>query len=254
MEITSTTNNLIKQIAKLKLKKYRDEFNEFLIEGFKAIEGAKNSDIIFKHVFVLSKSINKYEFLKTELTIVSEDVMKKLSSTDTPPDAIAIGEQKRYNIDILKTCKNVALLENIKDTGNLGTIIRSAAAFSIDAIILYGETVDLYNPKVVRSTVGNMWKVPVIQINNIEILKKYFNDYSRIATLPKNEATIYLKDFSPQNKSLIMLGAEAEGLSSELINFSNEKVTIEMSNSVESLNLSVSASIIFYEFMIKKSS
>ncbi len=250
MEITSTTNNLIKQTAKLKLKKYRDEFNEFLIEGFKAIEGAKSADIKFKHVFVLSKSIKKYEFLKTELVIVSEDVMKKLSSTDTPPDAIAVGEQKKYNPNILKSCKNVALLENIKDTGNLGTIIRSAAAFSIDAIVLYGETVDLYNPKVVRSTVGNMWKVPVIQINDFEILKTYFNDYSRIATLPKSEDTVYLKDFKPNKKSLIMLGAEAEGLSPELINFATEKVTIEMSNNVESLNLSVSASVIFYELMI----
>ena len=251
MEITSTTNNLIKQTAKLKLKKYRDEYNEFLIEGFKAIEGAKNSDIKFSHVFVLAKSQNKYQFLKEELVIVSEDVMKKLSSTDTPPDAIAVGKQKKYNTDILKSCNNVALLENIKDTGNLGTTIRSAAAFSVDAIVLYGETVDLYNPKVVRSTVGNMWKIPVIQINNFKILTNYFEDYSRIATLPKSENTVYLKDFTPKKKTLIMLGAEAEGLSTELIDFSTDKVTIEMSNNVESLNLSVSASVIFYEFMLK---
>lgn len=251
MEIKSTTNNLIKQTAKLKLKKYRDEFNEFLIEGFKAIEGAKNADIKFKKIFVLAKNIKKYEFLKEELVIVSEDVMKKLSSTDTPPDAIAVGEQKKYNIDTLKNCKNVALLENIKDTGNLGTIIRSAAAFSVDAIVLYGETVDLYNQKVVRATVGNMWKVPVLQINDFEILKNIFKDYSKVATLPKSKNTIYLKDFKPQNKTLIMLGSEAEGLSPELINFSTDKVTIEMSNSVESLNLSVSASVIFYELMIK---
>lgn len=250
MEITSVNNETIKEVAKLQQKKYRDDSKKFLLEGLKAIEEAFNADIEIEQIFVLKEKAFHYSFLEEKIVYVTEPVLKKLSTTDSAPDAVAIGKQKIYDISCLKNAKRIALFENIKDLGNLGTILRTATAFSLDGIILYGNTVDLYNPKCVRASVGNLWKTPVIQLKDFSNLQEYFKDYTRIATLPKSEDSIYLKDFKPQDKILVMFGAEADGLSQELINFATDKVTIEMDNKVESLNLSMSAGIIFYKLFL----
>lgn len=250
MEITSVNNETIKEIAKLQQKKTREATGKFLIEGLKAIEEAYNADIEIEQVFVQKEKAFHYDFLEEHIVYVTEPVLKKLATTDSVPDAVAVGIQKKYDIELLNNVKRVALFENIKDLGNLGTILRTATAFSLDAIILYGNTVDLYNPKCVRASVGNLWKTPVFQIKDLDILKKYFNDFTRIATLPKSDDSTYLKDFLPQDKTLVMFGAEADGLSEELIKYSTDKVTIEMDNKVESLNLSMSAGIIFYKLFL----
>ena len=250
MEITSVNNETIKEVAKLQQKKYRDDSKKFLLEGLKAIEEAFNADIEIEQIFVLKEKAFHYSFLEEKIGYVTEPVLKKLSTTDSAPDAVAVGKQKIYDISCLKNAKRIALFENIKDLGNLGTILRTATAFSLDGIILYGNTVDLYNPKCVRASVGNLWKTPVIQLKDFSNLQEYFKDYTRIATLPKSEDSIYLKDFKPQDKILVMFGAEADGLSQELINFATDKVTIEMDNKVESLNLSMSAGIIFYKLFL----
>ena len=137
------------------------------------------------------------------------------------------------------------MLENIKDAGNLGTIIRTAKALNFDAIILYGETVDLYNPKTVRSAVGNLWKLPIIHINDFTTLNDNFKNYEKVATLPN--ANYKLNDYKPNYPLLLMFGSEADGLSEELKTFSNQSLTIEMNKEVESLNLSISAAIIMYK-------
>ena len=138
------------------------------------------------------------------------------------------------------------MLEDIKDAGNLGTILRTACAFNVDAVVLYGDTVDLYNPKCVRSSVGNLWKIPVFEMNDLSV----FEDYERVATLPKSNNTIWLRDYAPQEKVLIMFGTESSGLSQKLKDFATKNVTIEMSDKVESLNLSISAGVILYKISI----
>ena len=143
------------------------------------------------------------------------------------------------------------MLENIRDLGNLGTIIRTAVAFGIDSVVLYGETVDLYNPKVVRSAVGNLWKINIVQMKTVEELKKYFSDYDCYGTLPKAENSKYLSDTKFTNeKNVIMFGSEADGLSEELKEFATDNITIEMMGNVESLNLSVSAGVVMYNLSL----
>ena len=139
------------------------------------------------------------------------------------------------------------MLEGLQDPGNMGTILRTAAAFNIHAVILYGETVDLYNPKCVRSTVGCLWKTPVFKINEFDELKNIFTHFERVATLPKGNNVINLSEYTPIEKTLVMFGSEADGLSQELKDFATKNITIEMAPNVESLNLSVSASIIMYK-------
>ena len=141
-------------------------------------------------------------------------------------------------------------LENTKDLGNLGTIIRTSVAFGADAIVLYGESVDIYNPKCVRSSVGQLWKIPIIEIKDFDELAEIFDKFERIATLPRSNNL--LKTFKPNLPTLVMFGSEADGLSDDLIKFSTKSVKIEMATTVESLNLATSAAVILYEIFIRE--
>lgn len=240
MKITSVNNELVKETAKLLQRKYRKE--NFLLEGIKCIEEAIEYGLEIEHLFVLEGSA---EFSDIENRIeTTEAILSKISSTDSAPKAVAVAKKpaKKWSDNY----KKVVLLEDIKDAGNLGTILRTACAFNIDAIVLYGDTVDLYNPKCVRSSVGNLWKIPVFEMNDLSI----FNDYERVATLPKSDNTVWLKDYIPQEKVLVMFGTESSGLSQKLKDFATKNVTIEMSDKVESLNLSISAGIILYKMCI----
>lgn len=246
-EITSVNNNLVKETVKLQQKKYRDKENKFLLEGFKCIEEAFNAGIEIEYAFVSDEK--KYEFLADKVILTTEPVLKKISTTDTAPDAVAVAFKKNYTVDNLSGAKKVVLLENIKDLGNLGTILRTSTAFGADAVVLYGkECADVYNPKCVRSSVGNLWKIPVVYIEDFICLQAVFNSYERIATLPRSKN--YLKSFKVNNPVLIMFGSEADGLSDELINFATKDVKIEMASSVESLNLSVSCAVVLYKLFL----
>ncbi len=244
MEITSVNNEIIKENAKLLQKKYRNQTGKFVLEGLKAIQEAFNSGIELERVFVEKSHLYEFNFLNCEIIGVNTAVLNKLSETDTAPYAVGIGVQKKFSYDIIKSLNKVILLEDIKDLGNLGTIIRSAVAFGVDGIILYGQCADMYNPKCVRSSVGNLWKIPIFYIKNFEDLKEYFSSFSRVATLPR--ANKLLKNYKPEFPLLLMFGSEADGLSQELIDFSTDSLKIEMSSNVESLNLSVSVSVIMY--------
>lgn len=245
-KITSVDNIAVKNAAKLQQKKYRNEEHKFLLEGFKTIQEAFLSGIEIEQVFVLEEKTEKYSFLKSKIISTTEPILKKISSTDTAPEAVAVAKQKIFTLNDIKSAKKIILLENIKDLGNLGTILRTAKAFSQDAVVLFGNTVDLYNPKCVRSSVGNLWKIPVIQVKDLKSLKEFFKDFERIATLPKSSDSNCLKDFAVKTPYLTMFGSESEGLSKELIDFATKKVTIEMNKEVESINLSVSVGIILY--------
>lgn len=242
--ITSINNELVKETVKLQQKKYRDKENKFLLEGFKSIEEAFNAGVEIDYVFTTDEK--KYSFLGDKVILTTEPVLKKVSTTDSAPDAVGVAVKKVYTLEDLKDAKKVVLLENIKDLGNLGTILRTSTAFGADAVVLYGkECADLYNPKCVRSTVGNLWKIPVVYMESgLEVFEKF----ERVATLPR--ATQYLKDFSIKEPVLVMFGSEADGLSDELINFATKEVKIEMASTVESLNLSVSCAVVLYELFL----
>jgi len=112
---------------------------------------------------------------------------------------------------------------------------------------LYGDCADIYNPKCVRSSVGNLWKIPFIYVKDLDILEKIFGDWQRTATLPLSNNL--LKDYKPSEKTLLMFGSEADGLSQELKDFSTDDVKIEMNKGVESLNLAVSCAVVTYKVM-----
>lgn len=249
MEITSVNNDLVKECSKLLQKKYRNSTSKFILEGYKAIKEAYDAGIELETVFVDKSKTGDFGFIENYI-ITNEAVLKKLSSTESAPCAVAIGVQKKYNSEILRNLKKVVLLENIKDAGNFGTIIRSAVAFGVDAVVLYGDCIDIYNPKCVRSSVGNLWKLPIVHLTSFEELQGAFSDFTRVATLPK--AVNLLGNYQVNLPALIMFGSEADGLSKELIEFSNDSLKIEMAKTVESLNLASSFSIIAYNLFVCK--
>ena len=247
-KITSVNNDLVKETVKLQQRKYRDESGLFLLEGEKCIEEAIEYGIKLKHIFA-AEGCNK--FSEYNPTKVTEAVISKISTTTSAPKYVAVGHQLKREWN--NKFKRIVLLEDIKDAGNLGTIIRTSCAFGVDGIIMYGDTVDLYNPKCVRASVGNLWKIPVFSIKNFSELKKLTKDFMPVSTLPKSDDTTFLNNFSPEEKLLLMFGTESCGLSDELKELAQKNgraVTIEMNDSVESLNLSISVGVILYKLFV----
>lgn len=250
-EITSLNNELIKSVAKLSQKKYRDESGLFLIEGEKGVEEASKSNLKLRDIFINKnneKLIKKYE--KYPTTLVNDKILEKITDAKTAPDIVATAQKLENKIENIPNKNSaVLLLENIKDAGNLGTAIRTAAAFNIDGIVLLGDTVDIYSPKVVRSSVGYLWKTPIYKADNLNEIRSYFKNHTFYATSVDNSLDLKtLKDAAIKTPCIIMFGSEAFGLSKEAMKNSDVYVTIPIKGDVESLNLSISIGIVLYEF------
>lgn len=248
MEITSTTNTLVKEVAKLAQKKYRNETKLFLIEGQKAVEEAFALNLEFKHIFILKGKIQKYPQFKDAI-LTNEAVLKKISTTETAPEIIAVAKQLEFRLKDISSKNKIVLLENIKDSGNLGTIFRTCTALGVEGIILAGDTVDVYNPKTVRSAVGNLFKIPFISVENTEKIKQIFSEHEILATVVPQEDAHNIIGLKLSHKTIIMFGSEATGLSNEAIKLADKKITIPISSEVESLNLSTAATICIWELL-----
>lgn len=245
-QITSLSNQQIKEAVKLHQKKYRTRTGLFILEGYKAIYEAHNSGVEITTIYTTEKNVSKFDFLKEKTITVSEPVLEKLSTTESFPEAVAIGVQRIFEFESILGLKKIALLENIKDAGNLGTIIRSAAAFGIEAIVLANDTIDIYNPKVVRSAVGALFKIPVLKINDLNSFSKAFCRHNFIATVVNKKDISDPCSIDYKKPFVIFLGSEADGLTPEALEFCSIKTTIPITNKAESLNLSAAASIMFF--------
>ena len=236
-EIMSLQNNKIKELNKLNEKKYRDESNLFLVEGMHLVQEA-----YIKNQLVEILVTDKYQGnLDIKTTLISEEVMKKLSNMVSPSEII--GVCKKFNP--LSYGNRLLLLDGVQDPGNLGTIIRSGVSFNIDTIVLGNNTVDLYNDKVIRSSEG--------MIFHIDVIRRDLKDF--IQELKQNNYTIYttnvdggipIRDVAFARKCAIIIGQEGKGVS-DIKDEADLSLYIPMNKKCESLNASVAASIIMYE-------
>ncbi len=247
--INTISNNKIKEITKLHLKKYRDETGLFIVEGLKAVEELINEKIEIINIYALKDTdISKINF---PVTIIDENIIKKISTTNSPCEILTVAKQKKYSVEELKNKNKLILLDSISDPGNLGTIIRSSSAFGVEGLILFGNSTELYSPKVIRSTAGNFFKVPVVEIKDLNTLKQLSKGYTLIGTTLSKENNITFEECKKLNKYIIMFGSEAKGLSKGLSILADKNIKLNMKNNVESLNLAVCASIILYELFNK---
>ena len=238
MLITSVNNDKIKELVKLKDKKYRDLNNMFFIEGKDLCDIAYERGLL-RQIYILDGYDNIYDGIP--YTYVSHDVMKKISD---------MGSVSEYYGVCSKIVENdigdrLLVLDDIQDPpGNLGTIIRSAVAFNFDTIVLSRNTVDLYNPKVVRSTKGMLFNINII-VRDIVTFLNELDDYVIYGTDVVNGVNI--KDETIPEKLAIVIGNEGKGISEDVRECCHKFLYIGMNNKCESLNAGVSASILMYE-------
>ena len=237
MLITSVNNEKIKELVKLHDKKYRDKLDVFFIEGIDLCNMAYQSGLL-REVYILDGAKNLYDGVP--YTYVSVDVMKKISDLESVSDYFGVCS-KKVEADI---GNRLLVLDDIQDPGNLGTIIRSALAFNFDTIVISRGTVDLYNPKVVRSTKGMLFNINVI-VRDIPSFLKELEDYTIYGT--DVIGGIDVKDEEIPDKVAIVIGNEGKGISDDVRACCHKFLYLKMNPECESLNASVAASIIMYE-------
>lgn len=239
MLITSINNKHIKQLSKLKNKKERDITNTFLVETKHLVIEAYKKNLIKE--LILEK--DEIYPLDVETTYVTEEVMKKLASTKTAPKVMAVVNKKEEDKNL---GEKILILDNIQDPGNLGAIIRSATAFNIDTIILSNKTVDLYNPKTIRSSQGMIFNINIIRKDTQKIIPELKEKgYKIIGTKVTNGKDV--RDAKIYSHFALIIGNEGQGLSEEVDELCDEYLYIKMNENCESLNASVAASILMYE-------
>ena len=298
--INSKDNRIIKEIRKLKEKKYRDEENLYIVEGVKLVEEAIDNKMKIKKI-VLSedclgyevsedflqkiynfcgersneiekeeekeiKEENKKEKIKKEnkngnekekeeknlenkidLILTNASIFSTISDVKTPQGVLAIIEKNTYNFKVIDFNQDLILaLDGVQDPGNLGTILRTADSCGLNQIIISDDTADPYNPKVVRSTMGAIYRVKIIRVENLkETLQKIKEkDFQIMVTTLDSKDSIYNTSL---DKKVLVMGNEANGVSKEVIDISDNKVIIPMLGKTESLNVSVATAVVLYE-------
>jgi len=245
-------NNTIKHINKLQQKKYRKEYQEFIIEGIKGIQEALDSD---SEISILIIEGNKREDKGFEDIIKkaqSKDIhvefcttvdIKKIKTTDTFPGILAVVSQDDYSLDDILN-DSIICLDGIKDPGNMGTIIRTMDWFGINSIVLSEDCVDPYNEKVVRSSMGSIFRAKIFQSNDLITtlgnLKKK-NEYSLTGLVMKGDSITKL---SRKEKTVYIFGSESHGISEDIEKILDKKYTIPGTGKAESLNVGVSVGIL----------
>lgn len=245
--IASKNNEKIKLLRKLRLKKYREKHNKFFVENLNIIKdaGAGFESLIAtksfaeKHARDLGPIIERG---KGEYFIIADSLNKTFSELETPSGIVAIFERRKEKIDYSSP---VIYLNNINDPGNLGTILRSAFAFGFNNIILDETCADLYNAKTINAAKDSIFKLDIARDENLKIFKEMKKKMKIFSARLKGGENI--ESLKKEKLFCLVLGSEAHGISREIENMSDGFVKIKMSGKIESLNVAVAASIIFYE-------
>ena len=257
--ITSKDNELIKHIRKLKDKKYRDESNEYVVEGVKLVEEAVKENAKIKQIIVCEDTTRTYEIpthimleiAKYECISVSDKIFNIITQVTNPQGIMAIIEKNAQNAKIDYTQDIIVVLDDVQDPGNLGTILRTVDSIGLNQIIVSKGTADAFNSKVVRSTMGAIFRIKIIEVENLaqaikEMRKHHFK---LMVTSLQTKNSIYDIDFY---KKIIVIGNEANGVSKEIQDMADEKAKIPMLGRTESLNASVAAGVVMYEYVRQK--
>lgn len=253
--IESKNNALFKETKKLKDRKGRNKASKYIIEGFRLVEEALKARVDIEYIFIESDEMEKFNncLLKfhrdyvnsIKIYEISKNLNKELSSTENPQGVTAV-----INMNTSKFNYNGSfyiLCDKVQDPGNLGTIIRTSHAAGVDGIILTKGTVDVYNDKTLRSTMGSIFYIPIIyDDDNFSIIKSFKEkNYDIVATSLQAENDFFNENL--KGNTIIVVGNEGNGVTSDIYNLSNKKVKIPMPGGAESLNVSVATSIIIYE-------
>ena len=229
MEITSVNNPLVKETVKLHQKKYRDDRQVFIVEGYHLFEEASNAGII-RQVFTTDRRI-----IAKNVVYVTETVLNKISQMKSSQSVVAVCNK----FESKEITDKVLILEKIQDPGNLGALLRSALAFGFKTVIL-DNSVDLYNDKVIRSTQGNFFKLNIIEMSVSDFMRSY-PDYQVYGTDMNGDS---LNAIERNSKLALVLGNEGKGMKEETLSKTYKNIAIN--TDIDSLNVGVAGSIIMH--------
>lgn len=253
--ITSASNPQIKQVVSLQTRvKARYEQGLFVVEGRKMVEELPKDCLVkvFASEFYLNNVKNENFLKKFSVEPVLDVVFRRMSDTQTPQGVLAVARQQRYTLEDLLDGGPILVLEGIQDPGNLGTMLRTGEGAGVAGILANRETVDCYNPKVVRATMGSIYRVPYVVSDDLpetlKTLKK--RGFSLFAAHLKG--TRSYTDVSYPGRTAFLIGNEGNGLTDTLAALADQYIRIPMEGQVESLNAAIAATLLMYEWHRQK--
>lgn len=250
--ITSTSNAQVKRLLQLQKKsKARNEEKVFLVEGIRMfVEVPKNRvEKVYISETFFNKKKQEISFDDYKVEILSDTVFQYVSDTKTPQGILCVVKQKEYDIAELLKGENphFMVLDNLQDPGNLGTIVRTAEGAGVNAVFMSKDTVDIYNPKVIRSTMGSIYRMPFVYVEDILALLDQFKEHGVKSYAAHLDGKNSYDEECYQGGTAILIGNEGNGLRDEVSNAADVWVKIPMHGQVESLNAAIAASIMMFE-------
>ncbi len=254
--ITSSSNARVKQVVQWQSKaKERRKDGVFLAEGFKMYEEAPKDMICEVY---LSQDMEDWakeqeelwsKLLLTGYETVSSEVFAKMSDTQTPQGILTVLKQPEYHLEELLKCPNplFVVLENLQDPGNLGTIIRTGEGAGVTGIIMSSRTVDIFNPKTIRATMGSVYRVPFVYVKDLKEAITDLHNHGIHTYAAHLKGDTYYDTFSFREPTAFLIGNEGNGLSREVADMADNYLKIPMEGQVESLNAAVATALLMYE-------
>ena len=258
--ITSSANSRVKQVIQWQTKaKERKKAGVFLTEGFKMYEEAPLESIL--EVYVAESALASLEKMdakeekmaeklkKTGYEVVADSLFKKMADTQTPQGILCVVKQPEYRLEeILKQDRPLLMiLENLQDPGNLGTIIRTGEGAGVTGVIMTAKTVDIFNPKVIRATMGSVFRVPFLYVEDMEDTLKKLKEKGIRTYAAHLAGREYYDSFSFTGGTAFLIGNEGNGLEKKTADLTDSYLKIPMEGKVESLNAAIAASLLMYE-------
>lgn len=254
--ITSTSNQKVRQVIQWQNKaRERKKAGIFAVEGFKMFEEAPENWI--NEIYLAEDSIPRAKenpliwkkLLQHGFETVSGEVFSRMSDTQSPQGILSILKQPKYRLDQLLQGKTplLALLEDIQDPGNLGTIIRTGEGAGITGVIMTNQTVDIFNPKVIRATMGSVYRVPFVMIDNMEETIQRLRKAGIHTYAAHLRGTGFYDSFSYREPTAFLIGNEGNGLKKATADMADHYLKIPMEGQVESLNAAIAAALLMYE-------
>lgn len=254
--ITSNSNAKIKQIANWqKKRKQRDADKIFIVEGQRMFVEAPEDKVqavyVSESFYAKHNKALELEKWGRKLEIVSDSVFSHISDTKTPQGVLAVLEQMDYELETIIDPQGkeplLMVLDNLQDPGNLGTILRAGEAAGVTGVIMSSDCVDIYNPKVIRSTMGSIYRMPFIYVENLEEVVKMLNASGIHTYAAHLKGKNSYEEENYKQKTAFLIGNEGNGLRDEIADAAEIYVKIPMCGEVESLNAAIAASVLMFE-------
>ena len=252
--ITSTSNARVKELVQLQKKsKVRNEQGVFLVEGVKMYQEIPQEQLVKVYVSETFADKQKEEINRLKdrrkLEYLSDHVFQYVSDTKTPQGILCVVRQSTYCLEDILEAEDAHLLvlDNLQDPGNLGTILRTAEGAGVTGIIISKESVDIYNPKVIRSTMGSIYSVPFVYVEDLKeaIAKVKAHGIFTYAAHLDGKNSYDKEDYT--KKTAFLIGNEGNGLRKEIADLADTWIRIPMQGQVESLNAAIATSVLMFE-------